>query len=98
VILRCNSAGDLYPVRVSPSATSLHAADAISVDVWHQRLGHPGRTTLARTLRQIAPSSVAVPAHTCHACQVGKNVRLPFPDSSHVSYFPFQLVHFDIWT
>jgi hypothetical protein len=58
VILRCNSVGDLYPVRVSPSATSLHAAAAVSVDVWHQRLGHPGRTTLARTLRQIAPSSV----------------------------------------
>ncbi|KAK1632686.1 hypothetical protein QYE76_007001 [Lolium multiflorum] len=57
VILRCNSGGDLYPVRVSPpSSISLHAT-AVSADVWHQRLGHPGCTTLSRALLYIAPTS-----------------------------------------
>jgi hypothetical protein len=36
--------------------------------------------------------------HTCHACQLGKHVRLPFSSSSSFSYFPFQLLHSDVWT
>ena len=68
------------------------------MDLWHQRLGHPGRDALETTLRQASPSTVVAPAHTCHACQLGKNTRLPFTDLQHVSYFPFQLVHCDVWT
>jgi hypothetical protein len=67
VILRCNSTGDLYHVPVSPPARSLHAFATTSVDVWHQRLGHPGRTTLARTLRAIDPRSSSLLSHTCQA-------------------------------
>jgi hypothetical protein len=67
VILRCNSTGDLYHVPVSPPACSLHAFATTSADVWHQRLGHPGRTTLARTLRAIDPRSSSLLSHTCQA-------------------------------
>jgi hypothetical protein len=36
--------------------------------------------------------------HTCHSCQLGKHVRLPFTPSESRTYFPFQLVHADVWT
>lgn len=42
--------------------------------------------------------------HTCHVCQLGKHVRfaistcLPFPRSTNILLFPFQLVHCDVWT
>jgi histone deacetylase 1/2 len=98
VILRCNSTGDLYPVRAPSPARSLHATALISVDVWHQRLGHPGRSSLARALSAIDPSFSNLATSTCQACQIGKNVRFPFQESKHVSYFPFQLVHCDVWT
>jgi hypothetical protein len=97
VILRCNCTGDLYPVRLPCPAHSLHASASTSTDVWHQRLGHPGRTTLAHALCAIDPSIPHLASHTCHACQIGKNIRFPFQDSHHVSYFPFQLVHCDVW-
>jgi hypothetical protein len=41
VKLRCNSNGGLYPL-FPPAHQALHAT-AASVDLWHQRLGHPGR-------------------------------------------------------
>uniref|UniRef100_A0ACD5Y5G8 Uncharacterized protein n=1 Tax=Avena sativa TaxID=4498 RepID=A0ACD5Y5G8_AVESA len=95
VILRCENDGDLYPVT---APTTHHNLAAATVDIWHQRLGHPGREALKITLQQASPSSTTTPAHTCTACQLGKHHRFPFPDSTHVSYFPFQLVHCDIWT
>jgi len=37
-------------------------------------------------------------AHICNACQLGKHTRLPFTPSVSVTYFPFQLLHADVWT
>jgi hypothetical protein len=83
VILRCNSSGDLYHVRIPPLHCSLHAHASVSADVWHQHLGHPGCSTLDCVLCSAAPHAHDSPSHTCHACQIGKNVRLPFLDSNH---------------
>ena len=99
VILRCNDADDkLYPLPYTPPTHAHHALTAVSRDLWHQRLGHPAVDTLDWTLRPSVitpePSSTGV----CQACQLGKSTRLPFNSSSHVSYFPFQLVHSDVWT
>lgn len=94
VILRCDDDGDLYPV----SSPSHHALTAVSTDTWHQRLGHPGHDSLLSTLRSSSTPSHGAPSSVCHACQLGKHVRLPFGSSDHVSFFPFQLVHCDVWT
>jgi hypothetical protein len=34
----------------------------------------------------------------CHACQLGKHIRLPFCSSSHRAEHPFDLIHLDLWT
>jgi hypothetical protein len=34
----------------------------------------------------------------CHACQLGKHVRLPFSRSQTICVVPFQLLHCDLWT
>lgn len=34
----------------------------------------------------------------CEACQQGKYVKLPLPTSHSVTYFPFQIMHCDLWT
>jgi histone deacetylase 1/2 len=36
--------------------------------------------------------------HSCHSCRVGKSVHLPFNSSKSITYFPFQLIHADLWT
>jgi histone deacetylase 1/2 len=96
VMLRCNSADDLYTIPTTPPTP--HASIAISTDLWHHRLGHPSSATI-----DILPHSVSIScnkvAHTlCHSCQLGKHVWLSFSNSSSFSTMPFELVHCDVWT
>lgn len=95
VLLRCNSRGELYPLH-PPSATAL-VTTAPTPHLWHQRLGHPGRHALHQTLRHVDFVPSKVPP-VCDRCQLGKHVRLPFSHSTSASYFPFQIVHADVWT
>lgn len=99
--MRSNSFGNLYPFfgtsSASPTALLAHTT---SVDVWHRRLGHPNKYSLARLLDQfpfLCNKSLAA-SPTCEACQKGKHVRLPFPHSMSFTYFPFQIIHCDLWT
>uniref|UniRef100_A0A8R7RD00 Integrase catalytic domain-containing protein n=1 Tax=Triticum urartu TaxID=4572 RepID=A0A8R7RD00_TRIUA len=99
VIRRCDSTGDLYPVMPcgAPSSSPPFAGVA-SVELWHQRLGHPGDDALRRVLHQFRFTCAPSAPHTCHACRLGKHARLPFSSSHTPSYFPFQLLHLDVWT
>lgn len=76
VKLRCNSSGGLYPLHPVPEH-ALHASTS-SVDLWHRRLRHPGRDSMAATLRSFGFTCDKSAPHICHACQLGKHVRLPF--------------------
>jgi hypothetical protein len=83
VLLRCNSAGDLYPMAPS-SPLALVAAATPSVDLWHLRLGHPGRQVLRHTLPQLEFTCSKSSSHSCQTCQFSKHVRLPFSSSESV--------------
>jgi hypothetical protein len=104
-LLRCDSTGPLYTLRFptapsSPSPSVLSAAFATSTSstTWHRRLGHPGRDALMQLSRSSdIPCIRAHAEHLCHACQLGRHVRLPFHSSSHAAHI-FDLVHCDLWT
>jgi hypothetical protein len=101
IIMRSNSFGDLYPFFGTSSASSTALlAHTASIDVCHHCLGHPNKHSLARLLAQFLfscnKSLVASPM--CEACQEGKHVRLPFPHSMSFTYFPFQIIHCNLWT
>nr|GFB24818.1 ribonuclease H-like domain-containing protein [Tanacetum cinerariifolium] len=76
VLLRCDSTGDLYPV-TKPS--TIPHAFLTSQYTWHQRLGHPGSEVLCRL---VSSDSISCNKEKllvlCHACQLGKHVKLPF--------------------
>ena len=70
-----------------------------SSTTWHRRLGHPGRDVLAQLSRSTDVPSTRAPAeHLCHACQLGRHVRLPFSSSSSHAAHAFDLIHCDLWT
>jgi hypothetical protein len=94
-ILRCNSTGDLYPLR-PPQHHGLATSVAPTVSLWHERLGHPGSPALSQVLQHFDFTSNKATNHACHACRLGKHTRLPFSDSTSHSYFPFQLLHSDV--
>jgi len=94
VIVRCNSSGPLYPLRF-PADHALAATS--SSDVWHRRLGHPGLDVLSRVASAV-PFCNKPANTTCHACQLGRHVRLPFQSSSSRASNNFDLLHCDLWT
>jgi transposase InsO family protein len=65
--------------------------------LWHQCLGHPDHHVLSQILADFDFSYKSV-AHSCSSCCLGKHVYLPFSNSTSYTYFPFQLLHSDVWT
>jgi transposase InsO family protein len=96
VLFRCDSTGDLYPV-TKPSP--IPQAFLTSQYTWHQRLGHQGSEVLRRLVSSdsISCNKEKLPV-LCHACQLGKHVKLPFVSSSSSVTSCFDIVHSDLWT
>ncbi|GKB05507.1 ribonuclease H-like domain-containing protein, partial [Tanacetum coccineum] len=71
----------------------------VSQHTWHQRLGHPGGEVLPRLVSSNFISyNKEKPLVLCHACQLGKHVRLPFVSSSTVISSCFDIIHSAVWT
>lgn len=96
-MLRCESGGDLYPLRL-PGHKAFTASSSVTVSLWHQRLGHPGSHVLSQILANFDFSCNKLETHSCSSCRLGKHVRLPFSASTSNTFFPFQLLHSDVWT
>ncbi|GJT52807.1 ribonuclease H-like domain-containing protein [Tanacetum coccineum] len=96
VLLCCDSTGDLYPVTKS---SPIPHDFITSQYTWHQRLGHPRSEVLRHVLSSNSISfNKEKPPVLCHACQLGKHVRLPFIRSSTLVQSCFDVVHSDLWT
>ncbi|GJV99481.1 ribonuclease H-like domain-containing protein [Tanacetum coccineum] len=96
VLLRCDSTKDLYPV-TAPSP--IPRVFLVSQYMWHQRLGHTGREVLRHLVSNNFISCNKEKPHVlCHACQLGKHVRLPFVSSNTVVTSCFEIIHSDVWT
>nr|GFA44546.1 hybrid signal transduction histidine kinase M [Tanacetum cinerariifolium] len=79
--------GDLYPV-TKPS-TIPTALLSTSSSTWHQRLGHPGDEVLwSLASRQFISCNKEKSSHVCHACQLGKHVKLPFHNTPILTQSP----------
>jgi transposase InsO family protein len=97
VKLRCDTSDDLYPLRL-PHHSAFHASSTSVVELWHQRLGHPCSNSLHHVLNTFQFHCNKSATHSCHSCKVSKHVRLPFQSPDHRTFFPFQIVHLDVWT
>ncbi|GJR29052.1 ribonuclease H-like domain-containing protein [Tanacetum coccineum] len=96
VLLRCDSTVDLYPVT---SLSLIPHSFLISQHTWHQRLGHPISDVLRRLVsNNVISCNKEKPHVLCHACQLGKHVRLPFVSSSTIVTSCFDIIHSDVWT
>ncbi|GJZ95753.1 ribonuclease H-like domain-containing protein [Tanacetum coccineum] len=96
VLLRCDSTRDLYLV-TAPSP--IPHAFLVSQHTWHQRLGHLGSDVLCRLVsNNVISCNKEKPPILCHACHLGKHVRLPFISSNTIVSSCFDIVHSDVWT
>ncbi|GKA93918.1 ribonuclease H-like domain-containing protein, partial [Tanacetum coccineum] len=96
ILLRCDSSGDLYPVTKS---SNLPVAFVSTSSSWRQRLGHLGDEVLrSLTYRYFISCNKEKSSHVCHACQLGKHVKLPFHSSDSIVTKCFDIIYSDLWT
>jgi hypothetical protein len=95
VIVRSNSTGPLYTLRLlgstTPSVGAMAALPTVAPTTWNRRLGHPGPDALSSLSRSSFIHCTSNKHEFCHACQLGKHTRLPFHSSSHRVEHPFDL-------
>jgi hypothetical protein len=109
VIVRSNSTGLLYTLRLPESTTPLadamaalaatpHALAAVTTTTWHHRLDHPGPDALYILSSSSFIHCTSNKHEFCHACQLGKHTKLSFHSSSHRAEHLFDLIHLNLWT
>ncbi|GJZ76962.1 ribonuclease H-like domain-containing protein [Tanacetum coccineum] len=97
ILYRCDSSRDLYPV-TQPSPIP-HALLSVSHTTWHQCLRHPDDEVIRSLVScRYISCNKEKSLHVCHACQLGKHVRLLFSSSNSIVTHCFEIVHSDIWT
>jgi hypothetical protein len=69
-----------------------------SSNLWHHRLGHLGHQSTPLLHSTTARTTNKTGSFLCHACQLGKHVRLPFSLSQSFTTRLFELLHCDLWT
>ena len=75
-----------------------HRFKRATIDIWHQRLGHPQ----ARVVQHLQNNGFISINKTksspiCASCEISKSVKLPFYASNNESCEPLFKTHFDLW-
>jgi hypothetical protein len=94
VIVRCNSSRALYPLHLPPAQSLVVKAAS---PLWHRRLDHPGHEVLSKLASSVS-THLEDCSDLCHACQLGRHVRLPFHAPAYRASNKFDLIHCDLWT
>jgi uncharacterized membrane protein YgcG len=102
VLLHGPCKGGLYPLPPSTSKFRklVFSAIKISVDRWHNRLGHPSRDIVRRVIsKNNLPCATfdSSSHHLCDACACAKAHQLPYQISSSCSSVPLELIFSDVW-
>jgi hypothetical protein len=103
LLARYDSPVPLYTLRLpaaSSSTSTPHALTAATSSItWHRRLGHLGRDVMSKlSISFVISCSRGSFDHLCHACQLGRYVRLSFSSPSSRAVGNFDLIHCDVWT
>jgi hypothetical protein len=90
VKLHCESPGDLYPLRL-PQHTAFTASSLPTMELWHQRLGHPGSNSLTQMLQTFDFNCNKSAFHSCHSARLVNMLDSPsgLPLIKHFSLFNF---------
>ena len=86
------------------SAMAMTAHSDVTLDLWHQRLGHLNMPAVIQLLKHplVADPPMELNTNaddcTCEACVMGKQTRTPLPAAAQTrATRPLELVHVDLW-
>ncbi|PKU59088.1 Retrovirus-related Pol polyprotein from transposon TNT 1-94 [Dendrobium catenatum] len=92
----------LYPLQLKGSPQDKNKQLALlSIqhvpDLWHRRLGHPSRYTLATIAHAHSNVHISPKNFSFDSCKMAKSHRLPTSISQTITHLPLYLIHFDVW-
>jgi hypothetical protein len=101
--------GQMFTLNVNmPKVNSMlftHGKGVRNIGIWHKRVGHVNLQRLKLMKKQNLVGGLPkfgteeVMSKVCETCQLGKQVRHPFPtQTTHVSSKPLEMIHLDVWT
>ena len=79
---------------VATAATKSGSSTDILEDLWHQRLGHVGKTVAQ--LRKHTDGIIDVLPEKCKGCLEGRMTRRPFKDAKYVHTCKMETIHADL--
>lgn len=105
-LLRAYGNNGIFKVRTGMPAEYaiglISSSSKASAEVWHRRFGHLGYSNMARLPGMVKGINIAAADFraaaddNCSSCIIGKQKRLPFPDSETATTKPLELVHMDL--
>jgi hypothetical protein len=89
----------LYPLPPTPASEQVLEVNKVSVERWHNRLGHPSIPIVQKVVSSHKPpySFNSNKVVVCDSCQKEKSHKLPYPTSMRTSSHPLELIFFDVW-
>ncbi|PNX72737.1 retrovirus-related Pol polyprotein from transposon TNT 1-94, partial [Trifolium pratense] len=97
ILLRGLNEDNVY--KLTPSQLQPHtslAKTANTLQLWHQRLGHPASSSLLHALKT-NKITFTESSNKCIDCLSNKSHKLPFSKSSITSSYPLEIVYSDVW-
>ena len=90
---------DLYVLDTNTlNSVSTACVNNVSTHFWHNRLGHLSFKRLNILKQHIHCDTSRINKNDpCYICPLAKQRRLSFVSHNHMSSFPFDLIHCDIW-
>lgn len=73
-------------------------SNAVTIDVWHSRLGHTPKDRILSVLNGFNHKiDLNTPLTICSICSLAKLKRQSFNNSCHNNTYAFDLLHLDVW-
>ena len=78
-------------------ATAIAISSALSLALWHARIGHASSFRVQQLASRGLLGSVSTENFDCVLCQLGKQPTLPFNTNETISTNIFDFIHSDVW-
>ena len=64
---------------------------------WHHKLGHPSSSIFKFISHHFSLGTNQFQQSDCNSCQISKSHKLPFHESTLISYYPLEIIFSDVW-
>src|SRR3990172_4292311 len=91
---------DAKPITEEGNYMVAEPANAASEEMWHRRMGHPGKNAIEKMKIHTTGMKIIPDSHThnekCETCIKAKMTKRPFPKSTRRATKPMELIHTDV--